>query len=895
MHFEERMPKMGVDCDTLPNGLPLSPKHPLSKSLRRSASNRAIHVRERGPEPTSLLNQAILKNSRAQSLEYHRPQQPSSPKTLFSLQTTPPAKSVLPPKPTANSKHFSRSLTFSSIERQSERRPHRETKLNSSTSADHLANLSVPRSEPTVPIPSLQDSEADGPSIFSKSLFRSSSFSGLRGPKMEQNTSNSAEDGPRRLSTGSPPPAAFKSFMRSSSFIHPEQEVPVSRSFSRSSSAREPAQEQKEDIISSFSKWARSFRSKPAVDPVIEIPESSPYSLLSKPAPEKRTSPRVSPIVEIENSFGVLTKGFLDSSRNAVKAVQDKAQHLLNKRYQDGGFHLDMVYITENIIALGFPDTYNSSNILGFKESNYRDNIEELIGFCETQHPDKYKIFNLCSEKLYDTSLLHDKVACFPFQGNNCPPLQLVSAFCETAYSWLKAGLENVIVVHCKGGMARTGLMISCLLLHLKFFPTAEEAVNHYNQKRCVDSNGLVLPSHLRYVKYYEQVLRKHQGFTPTGRRCTLRSIRLINCPSWIRPAVTISDHEGVLFTSKKHPKTRSMLAEDVWLSAIKSGVFLFELPDDGHAAAVDGDFKIHFQDRNVDFSCWLNTNMMEGNIILRVTDLDGYEKNLEEAMGFQVELELLDTYLSVLKVTKTGDSAPSSIRPSLPSDMAFGRTSSCIDTATDGETTSLTDSDAEKEESPAVSARPSTEKRDMRESEAAATTSQTPFQIALSNAVTEVSTGILNAMDRLGMNHLRTHSRSASVPSSPRISSDRHHYGSARSADFEKDSWSTGSSRFQSSKEVLQKQFTYDFEASEPAGSMVDSSVCNRELSGLSLECENSGASFRSDDPGSSFRSEDDTFSDVPSDFQALAAASAADASLFTFGDEEDYDSDEM
>ena len=26
-------------------------------------------------------------------------------------------------------------------------------------------------------------------------------------------------------------------------------------------------------------------------------------------------------------------------------------------------------------------------------------------------------------------------------------------------------------------------------------------------------------------------------------------------------------------------------------------------------------------------YNSWLNTNMMEGNIILRVTDLDGYEK----------------------------------------------------------------------------------------------------------------------------------------------------------------------------------------------------------------------------------------------------------------------------
>lgn len=45
------------------------------------------------------------------------------------------------------------------------------------------------------------------------------------------------------------------------------------------------------------------------------------------------------------------------------------------------------------------------------------------------------------------------------------------------------------------------------------------------------------------------------------------------------------------------------MQAEDVWLSALKSRVFLFELPDCGHAATVDGDFKIHIQDWNVDFS----------------------------------------------------------------------------------------------------------------------------------------------------------------------------------------------------------------------------------------------------------------------------------------------------
>lgn len=59
-------------------------------------------------------------------------------------------------------------------------------------------------------------------------------------------------------------------------------------------------------------------------------------------------------------------------------------------------------------------------------------------------------------------------MASFPFDDHNCPPIQLIISFCLSAYSWLKEDIENVVVVHCKAGMARTGLMISSLLLYLK-------------------------------------------------------------------------------------------------------------------------------------------------------------------------------------------------------------------------------------------------------------------------------------------------------------------------------------------------------------------------------------------------------------------------------------------
>ncbi|KAL9317238.1 hypothetical protein ACSQ67_013755 [Phaseolus vulgaris] len=264
------------------------------------------------------------------------------------------------------------------------------------------------------------------------------------------------------------------------------------------------------------------------------------------------------------NLFGSITKGLVDTSKNAVKAVQVKARHVVSqnkRRYQEGGFDLDMTYITENIIAMGFPAGDMSSGFFGYVEGFYRNHMEEVIKFFETQHKilseiplsttfpqqDKYKVYNLCSERLYDASLFEGKVASFPFDDHNCPPIQLIISFCQSAYSWLKQDIENVVVVHCKAGMARTGLMISSLLLFLKFFPTAEESMDYYNQKRCVDGKGLVLPSQIRYVKYFERVLTYFNGENPPARRCMLRGFRLHRCPYWIRPSVTISDHSGML------------------------------------------------------------------------------------------------------------------------------------------------------------------------------------------------------------------------------------------------------------------------------------------------------------------------------------------------------------
>lgn len=344
--------------------------------------------------------------------------------------------------------------------------------------------------------------------------------------------------------------------------------------------------------------------------------------------------------------LGTLTKGIVDSSRSAVKAVQVKARHMVSqnkRRFQEGGFDLDVTYINDNIIAMGFPAGDISSGIFGYIEGFYRNHIEEVIKFLETYHQGKYKVYNLCSERLYDASLFEGKAASFPFDDHNCPPVHLISSFCQSAYTWLKEDIDNVVVVHCKAGLGRTGLMISSLLLYLKFCATAEESVDCFNQKRCVDGKGLVLPSQIRYVKYFERILKDYHGDNPPGRRCMLRGFRLHKCPYWIRPSITISNHSGILFSTKKHPKTKDLLPEDFWISSSKKGIAVFAVPGEPGLAEVTGDFKIHFHDRHGDFYCWLNTTLTENRIIINSDDLDGFDKRKLPSPTFQLEIVMID------------------------------------------------------------------------------------------------------------------------------------------------------------------------------------------------------------------------------------------------------------
>jgi len=196
------------------------------------------------------------------------------------------------------------------------------------------------------------------------------------------------------------------------------------------------------------------------------------------------------------------------------------------KRFVEDGFDLDLTYITEKIIAMGFPSVG--------QEALYRNPMHEVQRFFSSRHAGHYKVYNLCSERAYEASDF-EQVERFPFDDHNPSALDLIGRFCTSVERFLNADAENVVAIHCKAGKGRTGMMIACCLLHMGVCKTAEEALTLFGEKRTSNKKGVTIPSQIRYVYYYEQLLRRQNVTTYTYQ---ITHIRLVTVPNF-DPSIT--------------------------------------------------------------------------------------------------------------------------------------------------------------------------------------------------------------------------------------------------------------------------------------------------------------------------------------------------------------------
>lgn len=327
---------------------------------------------------------------------------------------------------------------------------------------------------------------------------------------------------------------------------------------------------------------------------------------------------------------------------SAATKMTNPIRGLVSKRrirYTQDGFDLDLTYINDRIIAMGYPADH--------MEAIYRNKIEDVQRMLEKNHTGCYKIYNLCSERSYDHKRF-PYYSVYPFKDHNPPDIELITAFCRDVDEHLRANCKNVVAVHCKAGKGRTGTMICCYLLYSRQFQTADEALHYYAQRRTSDEKGVTIPSQRRYVEYFATLLRSNETYQP---------VQLYICE--IRITGTVNIREGTINVSGETPKPLPEFrrTED---AIPGGGLYPYSmLAKMDYCMPLAGDVKIELvkslvlrKEKRCHF--WFNTYFVEraarkdaeGNLLLKLskTEIDDAHKDKhhkEYPNNFAIELVL--------------------------------------------------------------------------------------------------------------------------------------------------------------------------------------------------------------------------------------------------------------
>lgn len=327
---------------------------------------------------------------------------------------------------------------------------------------------------------------------------------------------------------------------------------------------------------------------------------------------------------------------------NPTNSLMNRIRALVSKkkvRFRDDHFDLDLTYITDRLIAMGYP----SEDLEGL----YRNPYSQVYAFLESRHKDRYKVYNLCSERRYDSAKFHHRVARFPFDDHNVPAFHLILDFCLDVDEWLATHPDNVVAVHCKAGKGRTGLMLACYMVYCQMFSSAADALADFGAKRTINHKGVTIPSQQRYVKYFELYLRRYvapgRSLAYPGVALNLESIRVCGIPP-----VVADDPSSLYFKIYKVGGDRMYSSSN--LTANGGGTVILETRQIVFTPSVRvcGDFKVQFcRDSDKLFHFWINTNFVDGGAVtFSKNDLDKAIKDKQHKKfqpDFRVEVRFSD------------------------------------------------------------------------------------------------------------------------------------------------------------------------------------------------------------------------------------------------------------
>ncbi|XP_066579053.1 tensin-3 [Amia ocellicauda] len=164
------------------------------------------------------------------------------------------------------------------------------------------------------------------------------------------------------------------------------------------------------------------------------------------------------------------------------------------------GYELDLTYITERIIAVSFPKACS--------EDTYLLNLQDVTRMLKSKHADNYLVINL-SEKRYDLAKLNPKTMDTGWPDLHAPPLDKICTICKAMETWLNSDPQHVVVIHCRGGKGRIGVVISSYVHFTNISASADQALDRFAMKKFYDDkvSALMTPSQKRYVTFLNCLL----------------------------------------------------------------------------------------------------------------------------------------------------------------------------------------------------------------------------------------------------------------------------------------------------------------------------------------------------------------------------------------------------
>uniref|UniRef100_A0A3Q0RTZ7 Uncharacterized protein n=1 Tax=Amphilophus citrinellus TaxID=61819 RepID=A0A3Q0RTZ7_AMPCI len=152
---------------------------------------------------------------------------------------------------------------------------------------------------------------------------------------------------------------------------------------------------------------------------------------------------------------------------------------------------MDLTYITERIITIFCPP--------GCPEEIYQQSLWEILPMLQSKHGHNYMLINL-SQKHDPLSRINHKVLDTGWVELLAPSLDQIISVCTAIENWLNTHPKHVLVLHCRGGKGRLGVLVASYIHFSNMSASADLSLDHFAMRRFYNDklSALMTPSQKR-------------------------------------------------------------------------------------------------------------------------------------------------------------------------------------------------------------------------------------------------------------------------------------------------------------------------------------------------------------------------------------------------------------